>query len=226
MLEDWLDEHDGLEQPFAAMELGGGIPTQAEGRAMAERDQGQGEAGVTEVLHRLATVRSVLTIDAPGDPEAHPLLVSALRFLLRGAGPGLVRTDQVLQTTEQALANLADLPEAVDFAHLEADLEAFARGLRGVTVPVEAPPSRPSVDVPGLILDRLVADGLIALDPEGGRESLESALDRALASEEELSPVKALIEVLLDHDGVDEVFGADAQIEASMRRALEVVASR
>jgi hypothetical protein len=231
LLDNWLVAHDGVDEPFADFDLGGIIPS-ADDAVRMVWDPAGGLAGedspeVAEVLSRLATVRSAITIERPDAPETNPLVVSVLRFLLRGAGEGLAQIVDALHTTEQMLASLADKAEAEGFLPAKQTTVRTPRsGTRAVTVDTAARVNIAAIDVPRLIVDRLVQDQLIALDPGRRRDSLEKALDRALASDEELSPVKALIEVLLDHDAVAEVFGTDKELEASMRRALQSVGPR
>jgi hypothetical protein len=231
LLDNWLVTHDGVDEPFADFDLGGLIPSADDAAQMVFEVDG-GRAGddspeVAEVLSRLATIRSAITIERPDDPAVNPLVVSVLRFLIRGAGEGLVQFADAIQTTEQAIAWLADKTETEGFLPTRTTTVRTPRsGTRAVTVDTAPRANLAAIDVPRLIVDRLVADGLVALDPGRRRDSLEKQLDRALASDDELSPVKALIEVLLDHDAVAEVYGTDAQLEQSMRLALESVASR
>jgi hypothetical protein len=231
LLDNWLVAHDGVEEPFADFDLGGIIPTAEDAAPMVFEADGsratEDSPELAEVLSRLATIRAVVTIERPDDPAVNPLVVSVLRFLIRGAGEGVVQHAGVLQTTEQALAALADKAEADGFLPSRTtEVRTPRSGTRAVTVDTAPRANLAAIDVPRLIVDRLVADGLVALDPGRRRDSLEKQLDRALAADDELSPVKALIEVLLDHDAVAEVFGTDAQLEESMRRALESVAAR
>lgn len=231
LVDNWLIAHDGVDEPFADLDLGGAIPTADEATQQVwDTDGGRAPEDspeVAEVLSRLATIRSAITIEHPDDPEVNPVMVSVLRFLIRGAGEGLVQRVDSLETTERALAGLADKAEAEGFTPSRTTTVRTPRsGTRAVTVDTAPRANIAAIDVPRLIVDRLVADGLIALDPARRRDSLEKQLDRALASDDELSPVKALIEVLLDHDAVAEVFGTDAQLEQSMRLALESVAPR
>lgn len=231
LLDNWLVAHDGVDEPFADFDLGGAVPSADDAMQLVwDTDGGLAAPDspeVAEALSRLATVRSVITIERPDDPAVNPLVVSVLRFLIRGAGEGLVQFVDALETTEQALASLAGHPEAESFLPARTTTVRTPRsGNRAVTVDTAPRGNLAAIDVPRLIVDRLVADGLIALDSAKRRDGLEKQLDRALASDDELSPVKALIEVLLDHDAVAEVYGTDAELEGSMRRALESVASR
>lgn len=231
LLDNWLVAHDGVDEPFADFDLGGMIPSADAATQMVWDDAGglasEDSPEVAEVLSRLTTIRSVITIERPDDPAVNPLVVSVLRYLIRGAGEGLVQLVDSLQPTEQALASIADKPEAEGFLPSRtATVRTPRTGARAVTVDTAPRANVAAIDVPRLIVDRLVADGLVALDTAKRRDSLEKALDRALAADDVLSPVKALIEVLLDHDGVAEVFGTDQELEASMRRALESVAGR
>lgn len=231
LLDNWLVAHDGVDEPFADFDVGGTIPSADDAVQMVWDTEGGRAADdspeVAEMLSRLATIRSVITIERPDDPAVNPLVVSVLRFLIRGAGEGLVQFVDALETTEQALASLADKPEAENFLPTRTTTVRTPRtGTRAVTVDTAPRANLAAIDVPRLIVDRLVADGLVALDPGKRRDSLEKQLDRALAADDELSPVKALIEVLLDHDAVAEVYGSDMELEASMRRALESVSPR
>lgn len=231
LVDNWLVAHDGVDEPFADFDLGGIIPTADEAlQRVAAADGGfaaEDSPEAAEVLSRLATIRSAITIERPDDPAVNPLVVSVMRFLVRGAGEGLVQLAEPLLTTDQALAWFADKREADGFLPPRTTTVRTPRsGTRAVTVDTAPRENLAAIDVPRLIIDRLVADDLVALDPGMRRDGLEKQLDRALASDDELSPVKALIEVLLDHDAVAEVFGTDAQLEASMRRALESVSGR
>jgi len=231
LLDNWLVAHDGVDEPFADFDLGGMIPTADAATQMVwDPDGGQASEDspeVAEVLSRLATIRSAITIERPDDPAVNPLVVSVLRFLIRGAGQGLAQFVDALETTEQAIASLTDKAEADSFLpSRQTTVRTPRAGARAVTVDTAPRANLAAIDVPRLIVDRLVADGLIALDPGRRRDSLEKQLDRALAADDELSPVKALIEVLLDHDAVAEVYGTDQELEGSMRRALESVAPR
>jgi hypothetical protein len=231
LLDDWLVAHDGVDEPFADFDLGGMIPSADAATQMVWDEAGdlasEDSPEVAEVLSRLTTIRSVITIERPDDPAVNPLVVSVLRFLIRGVGEGLVQLVDSLQTTELTLASIADKAEAEGFLPSRtATVRTPRSGTRAVTVDTTPRVNVAAIDVPRLIVDRLVADELVALDTGKRRDSLEKALDRALAADDVLSPVKALIEVLLDHDGVAEVFGTDQELEASMRRALESVAGR
>lgn len=228
LVDNWLVAHDGVDEPFEDFDLGGRIPTPEEAATLVWDIDGNRAAEdspeLAEVLSRLATVRSVITISRPEDPSVSPLVVSLLRFLIRGAGEGLVQFVDVLDTTERALESLVDKTEAPDFMPPRSNTVRTPRsGARAVTVETSPRINIAAIDVPRVIVDRLVGDGLIALDPGRRRDSLEKELDRALAAEDVISPVKALIEVLLDHDAVAEVYGTDAQLETSMRNALQSV---
>lgn len=231
LVDNWLVAHDGTDEPFEDFDLGGHIPTEDEARALVwdldGNRAGDDSPELAEVLSRLDTIRSAITISRPEDPSVSPLVVSLLRFLIRGAGEGLVQFVDVLDTTERALESLVDKAEAPDFLPQRSNTVRTPRsGARAVTVETSPRINIAAIDVPRLIVDRLVGDGLIALDPKRRRDGLEKELDRALAAEDVISPVKALIEVLLDHDAVAEVYGTDAQLEASMRRALQSVGPR
>lgn len=253
LLDEWRERHGTSDDGAGRIDLGGVIPEPAAARAMVWRHEG-GHAGdgspeLAAVLKRLATIRSAITLERVGDVETHPVLVSLLRLVIQRAGSGLVQTGDVLEPSEVTLARLAGKPDApgfedgtpidddaplppIDLAALTAALGRASAGRRRGSAPAErAPAPEPprrgnAIDVPRLIVDRLVADGHIALDPKGRRDSLEKKLEAAMSADDERSPVRALIEVLLEHDAVAEVFGSDAELEASMRAALQPGAGR
>ncbi len=246
LLDEWRDRHRGAEDGAGRISLGGVIPDAAAAQAMVRpRAGGRGpddSADAAAVLRRLATIRSAITLEGVGDLKTHPVLVSVLRLVAQQAGPALIQLVDGLELSETTLARLANLPEApgfadgappdddadlppMDLAALTAVLGRAAAGRRRPPVdrdpPADPPRQSNAVDVPRLIVDRLAADGHIALDPKGRRDSLEKKLEAAMSADDERSPVRALIEVLLEHDAVAEVFGSDAELEASMRAALQ-----
>jgi hypothetical protein len=93
------------------------------------------------IVKRLATCRSVLTIDRPGELDESPLQASLLRHVLKRAGKSLVMlVDYPLQTSEVVQVQLRRLPAAPGFDEL---------GRAPVPEAEPEPPSAPHKEQPG-----------------------------------------------------------------------------
>jgi hypothetical protein len=93
-LEAWFDDHEDSGDEWGEFALGGWVPPPEQAAQMVwlAGDRGpapSSSARTKQILARLKTIRSAITIERPGNLEVDRLQVSILRFLVERAGPGL-----------------------------------------------------------------------------------------------------------------------------------------
>jgi len=118
-LEHYLQLYPECADRWGEFSAGGSIPTRSEVATEYHRYRLRLPDGVAA---RLASCRSVMTIERPGRLEADGLQASLMRFILERTGKGLVIfNDYPMEETEVVLAGLRHQRGAPGFARLPED---------------------------------------------------------------------------------------------------------
>lgn len=210
-----VDRHESAEttKPWGELVPGGAAPSAAQAEALVWVDGRRAPAEhpkTREVLRRLDTVRSSVTLRASG-ADLEGMSVSILQYLLEHAGDGLALQADALQPSEDVLRDLAHrrgVPDFGDAKNRSVDVGTAAKG---------------GQDAPGTMavrefLSSLVRDESLILVENADKAALADRLLKFLEETDAVDAVNELGEWLLDQPEIEELFADDRALEATLRR--------
>lgn len=223
-VDEWYIDHDDRDDEWGEFWVGGDIPSPGDAAAMVCDEEGivrpVDSEQTAEVLERLETVRTAITIERPGSIDSDRMQVSILKHLLEGAGKSLIQLVDVIELTEVILDELADREGAPGFA----DPEAHRRHMLAAAMAAENPepleadgPVDPVFAAIFKMLAELQRDGSIDVEPHFDAERATESIIRALNKSGGRDVGGTVAKVLLKARGVEELYLDDDELAERMQ---------
>lgn len=217
-VDEWYLDHESREDQWGEFFLGGEIPSPGDAAAMVFDEDGVvapvDSPKTTQILERLGSMRSAITIEHPGNIDVDRMQVSILTFLLEGAGDGLIQLVDVIELSEMVLAEIATREGAAGFGdeaaherHLAEDAEATIPEPLAADGPVD-----PVFRAVFNLLAELQRDGSLDVQPHFDAERATESIIRALSKSGGRDVGGTVAKVLLKARGVEELYLDDDEL--------------
>lgn len=217
-VDEWYLDHEERDDQWGEFFLGGDPPSPGDAASMVHDSDGVVAPVDSEktaaVLERLASIKSAITIERPGNIDVDRMQVSILKFLLEGAGAGLVQLVDAIELSEVILEEVATREGAAGFGdeaaherHLAEDAEAAVPEPLAADGPVD-----PVFRAVFNLLAELQRDGSLDVEPHFDAERATESIIRALSKTGGRDVGGTVAKVLLKARGVEELYLDDDEL--------------
>jgi hypothetical protein len=217
-VDEWYLDHDSREDQWGEFFIGGDVPSPGDAAAMVVDEDGivaPVDSDKTEqVLERLGDIKSAITIERPGNIDTDKMQVSILRYLLEGAGLGLVKLVDVIELSEVVLEEVKMRDGAEGFGDEAArERHAAADDDDATPEPLAADgPVDPVFRAVFNMLAELQRDGSLDVEPHFDAERATEAIIRSLSKSGGRDVGGTVAKVLLKARGVEELYLDDDEL--------------